>query len=405
MPLDLGSPLPEDAARTIERKWQLDHFKWDTQVGDTSVLLRQPVLIAAVEWAWLLGKAEQAAREIYSLEQAIADNPTLHRLVGVPHPLGKLLPPPGAPENSLRTLRFDFHPTTGGWFISEVNTDVPGGFGEAGTLPALFEPYYGNILVPTRPLELWGDAVEAGIARGHVALLHAPGHLEDQQVIFALSRELKRRGYTPHSIQNPAALEWRDGHASLCTDPKVRIHLVVRFYQAEWLAEMPNKSGWRELFKRPQGTRVMNPVECVISESKRLPLSFGVAGVACDTLRELFPECRDPGEISEANRQEWVLKAAYSNTGDAIHIGAELTRHAWGRLLQAARRNPRGWVAQRKFETLTLESARGPVRPCLGVFVVGNRAAGAYVRLARNLVTDAHALEAPLFVVPPTAPI
>ena len=387
-----------EAMCSIERTLQLHHFKWDTQVGDTGVLFRQPVLIAESEWNWLSRKAEQAAQEIYSLEQTIAGDPSLQRLIGVPRPLTKLLVP-GAPENGMRTLRFDFHPTVNGWLISEVNTDVPGGFVEASTLPALFEPYCGNAVVPTCPLTAWGNAVKAGMGPCNIALLYAPGHLEDQQVVFALSRELGRQGCTPHLIQSPEALRWRDGQACLARDLSVEISLVVRFYQAEWLAELPNSSGWRELFKKQQLTRVLNPTECVISESKRLPLSFGFASAAYDTLRGIFPECREPGEINEAEREEWVLKAAYSNTGDAVHMGAELTRYAWKRLLRTAQRNSSGWIAQRKFDTLALESAQGLVRPCIGVFVVGNRTAGAYVRLSRTLVTDAHAMEAPLFIV------
>jgi hypothetical protein len=117
------------------------------------------------------------------------------------------------------------------------------------------------------------------------------------------------------------------------------------------------------------------------------------------TWRELIPVCRDPREIPESGRDDWVLKAAYSNTGDAVHIGAELPKRVWKALLKNAQKNPFCWVAQRRFETLTLESFRGPVRPCVGIFVIGSKVAGAYVRLATSQITDAHAMEAPLFVM------
>ena len=94
------------------------------------------------------------------------------------------------------------------------------------------------------------------------------------------------------------------------------------------------------------------------------------------------------------------MKAAYSNTGDAVHIGAALPQQAWQRLLRVAQKNPFDWVAQRRFETVTLESFRGPVKPCVGIYVIGKRAAGAHSRLSATQVTDAYALEAPLFVQP-----
>jgi Glutathionylspermidine synthase preATP-grasp len=304
----------------------------------------------------------------------------LQRIIGVPRRLRNLLGT-SRDENSMRTLRFDFHPTSTGWLISEVNSDVPGGFGEASVLPILFEAFRGGAVAPVSPLGVWGSLAETEFGKGHIALLHAPGYLEDQQVVLVLGRELKMRGFIPHVIQSPEALQWHNGCACLARNREIRIDAVIRFFQAEWLAKLPTRTGWRELF-RGGATRVSNPLESVISESKRLPLSFASLNAASDTWRELFPACREPREIDVAARGEWVLKAAYSNTGDAVHIGAF------------------DWVAQRRFETVTLESFRGPVRPCVGIFVIGKRAAGAYVRLSPTQVTDAYALEAPLFVLP-----
>ena len=397
-PIRLGEPIPADALQSIQRVMQLRHFKWDTQVGDTSILFSQPLLMAQSTWDWLAAKAEKAAQEIYALEQLIAGDPVLCRRIGVPRALRKLLKP-GASVNSLRVLRFDFHPTPNGWLLSEVNTDVPGGFGEASMLPALFRPFQQQGVTPPCPLEIWGEAVAAEVIPGHVALLCAPGHLEDQQVVLTLGRELARRGFTPHLVQSPAALHWRNGCARLAGTTAVRLSLVVRFFQAEWLARLPGRSGWRELFKPQSGTRLCHPSECVISESKRLPLCFEAAEKSCPTLRELWPECREPTGVNEADRAEWVLKAAYSNTGDEVHLGVEIPALPWKRLLRKAQRNS-SWIAQRRFDTVTLASVRGPLKPCVGVFVVGSRAAGAYVRLSTTQVTNAHALEAPCFILP-----
>ncbi len=115
--LRLGEPVPAEALGAIGRAWQLHHFKWDTQVGDTSVLCPQPLLIPRSQWDWLAVQAERATREIYGLERAIAACPALQRLVGVPPPLRKLLGT-AAPADGLRTLRFDFHPTAEGGRLS-----------------------------------------------------------------------------------------------------------------------------------------------------------------------------------------------------------------------------------------------------------------------------------------------
>lgn len=48
-----------------------------------------------------------------------------------------------SPERHVRLIRFDFHPTTDGWSVSEVNSDVPGGLlMEASVLPRIAQPYF-----------------------------------------------------------------------------------------------------------------------------------------------------------------------------------------------------------------------------------------------------------------------
>jgi glutathionylspermidine synthase len=397
--ISLGNGVPTEVMRSIARELQLHHFKWDTHVSDTSVLSSEPVLIAEKEWKWLCMKAEDAAREMFAFEREIACSPALQRIIGIPRPLQKLLRACKG-QKSLRTLRFDFHPTASGWFISEVNSDVPGGFGEASFLPVLFERYRGTAIAPVTPLRLWANAAESLFGDGHVALLHAPGYLEDQQVVRVLGRELKMRGSTPHLIQSPEALYWNNGCAFLGKEKSIRIHAVIRFFQAEWLANLPARTGWQDLLTGGEFTYVSNPLESVISESKRLPLSLDRINTSSRTWRELLPVCYDPRDISESAREDWVLKAAYSNTGDAVHLGSEMPKRVWGKLLRTAQQNPLKWVAQRRFDTVTLKSIQGPVRPCVGIFVIEDQAAGAYVRLSMNQVTDAHAMEAPMFVVP-----
>ena len=145
---------------------------------------------------------------------------------------------------------------------------------------------------------------------------------------------------------------------------------------------------------------VVNPALSVISESKRLPLVFPLIASGSTVCRELFASCADPRELNRSMREKWVLKAAYANTGDHVYLGSELRPFDWERLLGVAQRSPEKWVAQQLFETISLPSSLGPLKPCIGMFVIGGQAAGAYVRLSHKQITDAFALEAPLFVIP-----
>jgi glutathionylspermidine synthase len=111
-----------------------------------------------------------------------------------------------------------------------------------------------------------------------------------------------------------------------------------------------------------------------------------------------MPECRDPRDVSKGEWDEWVLKASYSNTGDKVHIVGLISGQKQRKLVRKAQSQPMKWVAQRRFETLSLDSCRGPMYPCIGVFVIDGRATGAYVRLSSGQVTDSTAKEAPLFI-------
>ena len=49
------------------------------------------------------------------------------------------------PQKHVRLMRYDFHPTVGGgWAVSEVNSDVPGGFAEASLMPQVAKEAIGG---------------------------------------------------------------------------------------------------------------------------------------------------------------------------------------------------------------------------------------------------------------------
>jgi hypothetical protein len=47
-------------------------------------------------------------------------------------------------NQNIRLMRFDFHPSIdGNWVVTEVNSDVPGGFAEASLMPQLAKDVLG----------------------------------------------------------------------------------------------------------------------------------------------------------------------------------------------------------------------------------------------------------------------
>ena len=398
-PIRVGAPLSGPAFHEIRRAMELDHQKWDTQIGDEGTLAEFPLLIDASEWRALAEDAEALARETAAMETELVGRPELHERLSIAKPLSALLRPGAAPPTpaAARVMRFDFHWTDEGWRVSEVNSDVPGGYAEAETFTSLVAAHFPGTRPAGEPTRALTEAIAKAAGSGVVALLSAPGFLEDHQVIAHIARRLRDLGVAAHPC-SLHQIRFSGGVATLDAGAfSGPVAAVVRFYQAEWLAELPARSGFPLLFAGGR-TPVVNPGVAALSESKRLPLVWGSLRTPISAWRRLSPETRDPRDAPWRDGDDWVLKLAYCNTGDSVAIRGTMKAPAWSRVAWHARLRPGKWVAQRRFRPVPVESPRGLVYPCLGVYTVDGRAAGIYGRLSRSLVISGNAMDAAVLV-------
>jgi len=138
---------------------------------------------------------------------------------------------------------------------------------------------------------------------------------------------------------------------------------------------------------------VSNHAACVISESKGFPLLWGRLQCPLDTWRELAAETRPLSDTDWTRNDRWVLKEKFSNNGESVGIRAETTDAAWRRIRRHAFWFRNSWVAQERFETTPIATPAGPMRPCLGVYVIDGRVAGVYGHLSRGQIVDCTALD------------
>ena len=324
LPLTFGSTVAEADFQLIQNRMALDFCKWDSQIGDVSTLFRQPVLISPGTWQELKQMAEELAAELMTAEEELLHRPELYPVLGLPKQLRSAFEDAreyGLTPCSVRTLRFDFHYTTEGWRISEVNSDVPGGYTEASHFTQLICDCYPGTSSAGNPGTEWAEAMHSLVGRGRVALLSAPGFVEDQQVTAFLACELQAREIETFLLHHPAQLKWKQGWAAVLSQRKdLAIDAIVRFYQGEWLAKLPSRCGWKWLFVGGK-TPVSNPLPAVLTESKRFPLTWDMLSSKMNRWRVLLPECRDPREGCRETGDEWVLKAAFSNIGAMYTCG------------------------------------------------------------------------------------
>lgn len=390
-------PLGDGAFGELRRRAMFECCKWDPQVGDDCAIARAPLVIAREAWDEVARIAEALARETLAAERELAARPELHRRLGLPRAVRRALrsiADAGLPAAAARLIRFDFHFTTDGWRISEANADVPGGLNEASGLPLVIGPHYAWAAAVGDPAGAYARALAAAAGgRGIAALVHATAYSDDHQMMRYVASRLEAAGLRAH-LASPAHLRWRDRHAWLDAawwhGP---LDLVVRFFPADWLAGLPSASGWPALFAGA-ATPLSNPATAILTQTKRFPLVWDAMRTPLPAWRARLPETRDPRDAPWRSSDEWVVKPALGRVGEGVGIRGLVNAREQRQIERQARLWPGSWIAQKRFGLVPIEIGGVRVFPCLGVYTVDGRVAGAYGRLAPVPLVDARAADA-----------
>lgn len=369
--------------------------KWDHQVEDVATIARGPVVLTRTAWADLSAAATALTQETLALEQALMERPQLWSRLGLPRPLQRALATT-AQGTSVRVMRFDFHWTTDGWQVSEVNADVPGGFNES-ALGRLMAPLIPGCCPVGDPAAALATALAARCDRiRSVALVHATAYSDDRQVMELLSDACTAVGLEPIPCA-PDHLHWLDDGC------RIGDHLIggiVRFFPGEWLPALPTGSGWKHLAGHPAVT-LCNPLSAVLVQSKRLPLVWDEIEVAIPTWRRLLPTTAEPRIASYGRDPAWILKPAYGRVGEGIAMSGVTPTRQHRAAARSAWWTPRRWLAQRRFSSIPWDGPDGPAHVCLGVYTIDGVVAGAYGRYAPTPLIDHRAVDVPILVEDP----
>lgn len=390
--LRVAEPLPPAEYRQVWLDTVFDSFKLDPQFGDTCTLAAWPLVMQSSEWRRLAEWSEQLAMETLAAEHELVHRPDLLRTMALPRKCRSAILDAsryGIPPGIARIMRFDFHPARDGWALSEVNCDVPGGFIEATGFTRHMAARYAGLRAAGDPTAALCDALAR--AGGPVALVHATGYLDDRQVMHFLARELEARGVDA-PLMAPDHLVWKDAAAHI---GDTKLAAIFRFFPGEWLPNLPRRAGWRNYFAG-SNTPQCNPAVAVAAQSKRLPLVWDRLYSPMTTWKSLLPETRAAHGVQPDS--QWVLKAALGRVGDEVAIAGVTGEKELRQITRWARRRPRRWIAQRRFEALPLAAPEGAIFPCIGVYVVDGKAAGAYCRAARRALVDGAAMDVALLL-------
>jgi glutathionylspermidine synthase len=378
---------PETFAE-IRLRTIFDCCKWDPQFGDRGALAPFPLILSSESWQELQLAAEALARETLAAEEEILGRPELWRDLRIPRAVRCVLKNTRA--GFARVMRFDFHLTSAGWRISEVNSDVPGGFVEGSGFASIMATAYEGTTAAGNAAEAYSRAIARAVEKGaRIGLVHATAYSDDRQVMVYLGRMLSQHAISSELL-GPGDVTWNGEARS--TASGARLDALVRFFPAEWLPNLPRRSRWSTFFGDSPAP-LSNPGSALLTQSKRLPLIWDRLTTSMTAWRALLPETLDPRHANSKENGEWVLKPVFGRVGEGIGIRGVTPEKTWKAILRSVRMWPSHWIAQRRFPTLPLVHGDQTYFPCVGVFVIDGKAAGTYGRIATNPIVDSNAMD------------
>lgn len=380
-----------------------DCYKWDPQFLDNNTVAKHVLIISKEEHEELKRLTEKLDEETRNAEVFLNNNFKYTKPLYLPKGIHKELKTMTNYDSSkhVRLMRYDFHPTIENkWAISEVNSDVPGGFAEASLMPKEArktingenEYWYKN----------FGDILANAIATkvekgGTIMMIHCTCYSDDRQVMQFLGDKLKHMGF---KIIFGAAdhLNFKDGKAySILDNNRGEVDAIVRFTPLEWMIGIKPKR-WQGYFNTT--TISCNHPIAIYAQTKRFPLVWDVLekhGIKLDTWKELLPETI---EVKDAKGKEgFIYKPACGRVGEKISIKEACKEDEYKQILKEVKKYPKMYLAQRKFNSKPLAGEDGQdYHVCLGSYSVDGKHAGYYARISKTPRIDSNAADIPVLI-------
>lgn len=395
-------PIPKDKYEDYRLTLMFDCYKWDPQFLDSNTVAKYALVITPQEHEELVRLTEALDRETRAAEEFLNNHLELIGPLALPKKVNKEIRNMTNYEadKHVRLMRYDFHPTVEGkWAVSEVNSDVPGGFAESSLMP---KAAMDVLQEGTYWFKNFGETLVQAIAdkvvkNGRIMMVHCTSYSDDRQVMQFLGDRLKEKGYriiyaaSDHlRFENHQAISILDGNEG-------KIDAIFRFTPLEWLADVKPKR-WQGYFDTT--TVSCNHPIAIYAQTKRFPLVWDTLeqrGISMSTWRELLPETV---EVKDAKGKEgFIYKPACGRVGEDISIKEACKGDEYKKILAAVKRNPKKFLAQKMFHSKPLSGENGEsFHVCLGSYTVDGKHAGYYARISGTPRIDSNAADIPVLI-------
>lgn len=379
-----------------------DCYKWDPEFLDNNTLAKHVLVLNEKEYKEIAMLTEALDLETRLAEEFLNNNLSLTKPLYLPKKISNELKRMSNydPNKNIRLMRYDFHPTTDEtWVISEVNSDVPGGFAEASLLPKLAI----KTLDDTKYYSIdFGDILSSTISKkikpkGTIMFVHCTSYSDDRQVMQYIGDKMESLGFNSiyaaadHlQFENKEAISILDGHEG-------KVDCIFRFTPLEWLKDIKPKT-WDGYFDTI--TPSCNHPVAIFAQTKRFPLIWDCLeqyGIKLNTWRKLLPNTI---EVKAAKgKDDYIYKPACGRVGEKISIQEACHVDEYKEILKDVRKHPKDYIAQKKFISKPLKSPEGEeFHVCLGSYTIDGKHAGFYARISKKNRIDSDAADIPVII-------
>ena len=392
--------IPQDKYDEYRLNLMFDCYKWDPQFLDHNTVAKHALVLTTEEYEEVKRLTEAMDKETRAAEEFLNTHWESAAILELSKKMRKEIATMGNydPNKHIRLMRYDFHPTADGWAVSEVNSDVPGGWAEASLWPQLAINTIGGNYWYKNFGDIFAAAIEEKVKPGgRIMMVHCTCYSDDRQVMQFLGDKLEKRGY--HIIYGAADhLNFKNNKAiCILDDNEGEVDAIIRFTPLEWVKDMKPKR-WEGYFDTE--TVSCNHPVAIFAQTKRFPLVWDELeknGISMATWRSLLPDTR---EVKDAKGLDgYIYKPAYGRVGEFISIKEACTPKEYKQILKEVKLQPRQYLAQKKFISLPLIGDDGKeYHVCLGSYTINGRHAGFYARINDAPRIDSNAADIPVLI-------
>lgn len=394
--------IPEDKYYNYRIDAMFECYKWDPQFCDSNTLANYVLVLTKEENAEVIKLTESLDKETRLAEEYLNKHSKIAKKLALPKRILEKIPNMKNYDKTqnIRLMRYDFHKDIENkWVVSEVNSDVPGGFAESSVLPDLARK---TINMPELVYNSFGDNMLNAInnllnRKGTIMMVHCTCFSDDRQVMQYMGDLLQKEGYDViYGAADHVNFKEKKAYCIIDNNQKY-IDLIFRFTPLEWLIQMKPRR-WDGYFDTI--TKSCNHPISIYVQSKRFPFVWDElenAGINMKTWKSLLPETFEVKEVKP--QDEYIYKPVYGRVGERISIKEACKGDEYLRILADVKKHPKHYLMQKKFKSQPIKcDDRLEYHICLGSYTVEGKHAGYYARMSPYPRIDSYAADIPVLI-------